>query len=938
MPTPTELLNQANRQVGLSDPSLAVGLSGVVDWSTQMAFLDIAKMMRPWSTSVNGQYHTYEDLEEGGYFADGVLDENGWPTEIPAGLDGLSTLWAWGDNQNDTAATSRIGRYVVNYEGEGTLSFAGDVTIINEEPGRIVFDNTRGDTMILSITDTDPNDTGNYIRDISIVNEDHLALHEAGALFNPDWIDLIEDMREFRFMDWMDTNNSTTQEWTDYTSLDAYTYFGQPPIETIVALGNQTGTDIWLNIPHFATDELITNLATYVRDNFDPALKVTVEFSNEMWNSAFGHTVEFDQIAMEVFPDAYPYEARLNYFGQRTADTMKIWTDVFGDETADRLVRVAGSMTDNTWVSEQILYAPYAEQQGDPDFEPPHTYFDALAVTTYFGGAIVTDETQFNNLVAAIEDPNVDAFAYLADQLRDPTVDSSIPQVLEALAQQRALVDRLDMDLLAYEGGQHVHHFFATSGNAAQITDFMIEFVRSDHMADLYQDLWDGWAEVGTGPFMQFGDVGEPGLYGSWSMYEDLANTNPRAELLEELNATTTLTWEDRGGDHFQQGVIEEGTASADTLIGTTQEDFLIGSDGDDTLVGGLGNDGLHGGDGQDHVILNGSVEDYSFTAIENGYLSDGLDGLDRLIDIEYVDFSDGSQLQLDTGEITPPEEDPGETPPEDPQIFIGTAEAQQFVGTDAIDTVSYKASENRIVLDLATGEGRKGDADGDTYENIANIIGADHEGEGDFLRGDDADNVIMGLNGHDNIAGGGGADTLDGGEGWDFLSYSSSGEGVTIDLTTGTGHGGDAEGDVLSNFEGIEGSYHDDILIAGNDGVFLTAGEGNDTLVSGSGDDAMMGGLGADTFVLQGAAMDIIKDFNQEDGDMIDISAFLNNYDETRDDLSNFVQITQEGTSTIISIDESGSGHGYSSIATLWNTQENTSQSPDISASLILS
>ena len=41
------------------------------------------------------------------------------------------------------------------------------------------------------------------------------ALHEAGAVFNPDWIARIEDMRSLRFMDWMETNGSKLSRWSE---------------------------------------------------------------------------------------------------------------------------------------------------------------------------------------------------------------------------------------------------------------------------------------------------------------------------------------------------------------------------------------------------------------------------------------------------------------------------------------------------------------------------------------------------------------------------------------------------------------------------------------------------------------------------------------------------------------------------------------------------
>ena len=94
---------------------------------------------------------------------------------------------------------------------------------------------------------------------------------------------------------------------------------------------------------------------------------------------------------------------------------------------------------------------------------------------------------------------------------------------------------------------------------------------------------------------------------------------------------------------------------------------------------------------------------------------------------------------------------------------------------------------------------------------NFEDIIGSAYD---DTLTGDSNSNKIQGGDGNDLIEGKNGADTLDGGSGTDILTYSSSSAGVTVNLAIGSGSGGDAAGDVLSNFENIIGSIYNDVLI----------------------------------------------------------------------------------------------------------------------------
>ncbi|MDN8986020.1 hypothetical protein Q0P28_14020, partial [Staphylococcus aureus] len=78
---------------------------------------------------------------------------------------------------------------------------------------------------------------------------------------------------------------------------------------------------------------------------------------------------------------------------------------------------------------------------------------------------------------------------------------------------------------------------------------------------------------------------------------------------------------------------------------------------------------------------------------------------------------------------------------------------------------------------------------------------------------GDGGANRIDGGAGDDLIAGGAGADTLDGGAGSDTVSYAASSQAVTVTLNSSSNSGGDAAGDVLSNFENLIGSGNADTL-----------------------------------------------------------------------------------------------------------------------------
>src|SRR5262249_46919930 len=128
------------------------------------------------------------------------------------------------------------------------------------------------------------------------------------------------------------------------------------------------------------------------------------------------------------------------------------------------------------------------------------------------------------------------------------------------------------------------------------------------------------------------------------------------------------------------------------------------------------------------------------------------------------------------------------------------------------------------------------GDAAGDTYVSIENLIGSAFA---DILKGNGGANALSGGAGDDSLTGGAGAGVLDGGTGVNTASYSGSAAGVSVDLETGADAGGDAQGDTLSFIQNLVGSAFNDTL-KGDDvfGNVLTGGAGADKLIGGSGVD----------------------------------------------------------------------------------------------------
>jgi Ca2+-binding RTX toxin-like protein len=332
----------------------------------------------------------------------------------------------------------------------------------------------------------------------------------------------------------------------------------------------------------------------------------------------------------------------------------------------------------------------------------------------------------------------------------------------------------------------------------------------------------------------------------------DNATAGVIADLQTERNQGDAL------GDVYTgiEGLV--GTAFADTLTGDGGANILFGVGGDDILAGGAGADALDGGIGVDTADYSASSSgvgvDLAFGTGQGGDAQgDTLIHIETVVGSAFSDYLTGSGLG-DTlvggaGEDT----------------LFGGGGADHLDGGAGTDSSSYSDSTAPVTVDLSLGTGHGGYAEGDTLSGIEFVMGSAFD---DTLTGDGAANYLFGLDGNDRLVGGAGADILFGYNitsvsdiGVDTADYSSSTAGVTVDLISGTGRGGDAEGDRLFQIENLIGSSLADRLTAGTGANTLTGGTGDDALHGGAEADALDGGDGVDQADYRGSAAAVAVD-----------------------------------------------------------------------------
>jgi Ca2+-binding RTX toxin-like protein len=610
----------------VQQPTLGMGLSGIADWSTQHPFIDRFKTSRDWIANSETEWDSGIAI---------ATDANGWPLSKPDGVSAITTIVGV-----DPKSEWPSGRYVVLYEGEGTIDYGLTTEKVSgSKPGYdVVVVDDQGTTiaqqsMFLSITQTNPD---NPIRNIRVVREDQLDEYKAGEIFNPAFLDKIEDFRELRYMDWMNTNNSDVVDWADRPTLESANWSNGVPVEVMVELANRTGTDPWFTMPHKASDAYIREFATYVRDHLDPRLKAHVEYSNEVWNWGFEQSAHALEEANKrwavdsngngrIDEDEHIGDGWMQYSGMRTAQTHAIWEKVFGSEANTRLNKVIATQTAWVGLHDPLLNAPLYVAEGK---QAPYKGADSYAITGYFEGGLYNAENvdtvlQWANEGAAGMDK---AFQQLEFGTLFDDKGGSLADIIDLYTEHGAIAKKYGLDLIMYESGAHLVSSQFDDATNATLTEFFAKLMRDPRMGELYAKNIEAFKAAGGTLFNAFVDVSTPSKYGFWGALESIYDdSSPRWDALVDANNDANSNLETRPADAFTNGVFQRGTNSADQMTGTAGGDNLVGhggndqikgAKGSDTLKGGAGNDRLHGQHGSDTLrgdsgndFLNGGLD-----------------------------------------------------------------------------------------------------------------------------------------------------------------------------------------------------------------------------------------------------------------------------------------------------------------------------------------
>lgn len=515
--------------------AMGINLAAVNYFASEQPFINGFLESQQWITHSDATWDTKEEQ----YIH---LDANGWPITLtslhepsPQRFNSVGVIFLQGMPSTPNGIYPG-GQYVVLYDGQGTLAYGFDATLVSRSPGRDVINVVPSNNGIdLRIVETDPHHHGNYLRNIRFVTAANESAAKAGQLFNPAFLKLLQNFRALRFMDWFRTNETTLSSWSE-RPIPTYAFFGTPkgvPIEIAVQLANAVSADAWMNVPVTANDEYITQMAMLVHNQLGKSQKVYVELSNEVWNSSFPQYKYAVTQGQALWPNQPSgdtgFEYNREWFGMRTAQMCDIWRSVWGLDL--RLVCVLGAQAAWSFSATEALRCPYWTQ-GAPC--SGHA-INAVAIAPYMGGEVPSAWTSqadggLANLFQSLylqNDPAGYDGSYLSrlwrKWSRTPTTIPPGGFIAEDASWERDFVGVLapyKLPLLAYEGGQN----FA-NGSTDALNALYIAANRDPRMGEAYARYLQQWKAAGGQLFMYFEDIGVESKYGSWGALESIMQT-----------------------------------------------------------------------------------------------------------------------------------------------------------------------------------------------------------------------------------------------------------------------------------------------------------------------------------------------------------------------------------------------------------------------------
>ncbi|HEX7599737.1 MAG TPA: hypothetical protein VF518_16085, partial [Polyangia bacterium] len=414
---------------------IGINIGSSLDYETNRIFADAMKTSREWQDPAWKNPIT-------------ALDADGWPTQ-----DASICVWA--------GIASMQGTYALSFTGQATLKASwGSVTLTDQiydsasnlSTAKLVYSSTDGSGLLLVFTNTKR--TAASAVNTGVTNVSLMRPKAVGGstpytteVFSTPFTTALSEFTVLRTMDFTATNSNGSVTWTDRTRpTHASQAIGNPTApkggwqghggawEYAILLANQTGKDLWINVPAQATDDFITKLAQLTKygsdgstpytsvqaapvwPGLDARLRLYVEFSNEVWNTAGAfeqsrqnHTAAMAEVSAGASPlnfdkDTNDWNWAWRRTAKRTVDISTIFRSVWSDAAMMSQIRpVLMSQlgyADGPLLQAMLLMVNYYDNPAHVTApHPPSYYVYGLGGSAYYNPS---DETSVNAIFSTM--------------------------------------------------------------------------------------------------------------------------------------------------------------------------------------------------------------------------------------------------------------------------------------------------------------------------------------------------------------------------------------------------------------------------------------------------------------------------------------------------------------------------------------------------------
>jgi len=501
------------RRESKSNAVLGINTADVREDTSSVQFLNLFKSSIPFNETI--PWGSSKDVE---------YDQNGWPTDLKGGQAGTKFL------NRLPEGTVEDGFFTVLYDGEGEIFYGNDASLVVHRPNKDIIQIKAGKDHILNASlFIKKTNSDNHIRNIKILPEGgicegvpHIRVKNAEACgtikylsfednhtklhFNPEYLNFMKDFQVVRFMNMSGMTRNPVESWNNRNTMDKASWGGKygsrgAPIEVMVELANTMKADPWFSLPYKANDDYVRKFAEYVKTNLDPSLKAYIEYSNEVWNPIFIHHDYAIEQGLKAGLDKSKSPAGYKWYSRRSVEVFKIWEEVFGGH--EQLIRVMGSWASNQNMSSQVLA-----------FEDAYKHTDAIAIGPY----VSAHPKVLRKL---------DTVAQVFKAMKDKKSKWGMDSIISYIQKQEKVATSFGVDLIAYEGGQHLVDWNTRKVNESP-NPLLYAANRDPRMGIIYDELMREWDKAGGKLFVAFSAPRIYSWYGSWGIKEHIRQ--PRSE------------------------------------------------------------------------------------------------------------------------------------------------------------------------------------------------------------------------------------------------------------------------------------------------------------------------------------------------------------------------------------------------------------------------